>query len=126
MYKRNLQIISATFIMTVCMLIFVSSTRSGTANQSGDLSQILYPLAFINLLLGFCVAKYWRGDLAADASGIDLGKFLSRHIISLALIESCAIIGFVLTFTSGDQSAVRALGAATILTMLAIWPRTQQ
>ena len=126
MYKRNLQILSATFILTVCIFILVASTRSGKVDQSGDLSQILYPLAFINLLLGFCVAKYWRGDLAPDASGIELLKFLSRHVISLALIESCAIIGFVLTFTSGDQSAVQTLGAATILTMLAIWPRTQQ
>lgn len=123
MDKKIIHIISFAFVVTVAVLMFVASTRPPEEAAGSDLSQVLYPVALIELLLGVGIAKFWRGSLKPGAQGAEVSQFFTRHLVSLVLIESCAILGFAMTFMSGDQSPVRALGAASILGIIAVWPR---
>jgi len=71
-------------------------------------------LALGNLLAGVTVA------VTADPRS---AGYRARWVVSMALRETCGVLGAVLTLLGGDPSWALGLGGAAIVALLALRPR---
>jgi len=109
------RILSAVFIMTIFVLMMIGS--GAFIELEGDLEEVgpLIVLPILGLLFILVAPKI--SSFIADSR--------ARHIVFLVLVESGVIMGFALSFLSGQPHWVLGLGTLAILFYIAKWPKAQ-
>jgi len=75
----------------------------------------------------FRMQKATLKDSAGDMPPqVALARLLRARIIGLALAETAAILGLVLTLTTGDVRWSFILGLVSLASMAALWPRRRE
>jgi len=130
------RIITASFIMSVAMLIVVLTflkqpvtAETVSSGQPTFLAQILTIAGFVLLAFSTFLAKLIIPSddqkLRLLGPGSALGRLFITSIVRLALQEAGAIFGFVGSFLTGDFSYSLALGAGAIVLMGINWPKKE-
>lgn len=125
---KILQIVNGAFIASVAIYGAVAVTLvQQMQTPAGGADALILPFgvvaAFLTLgtpHLGKMLLKSGVGK--EPGSQARFQAFFTAFIICLALREVIAVLGLVLTISSGDINWMFAFGALSIVTMIAGWP----
>lgn len=135
---RVLNIICAALLASVLMYVAIAwfllaragLTPSGALNDLGIALYVLAAAAVVPLIVAPVVSKAVLRQAISrvenPASEKILDAYQSSVIIGMAMRESTAIIGLVITLLTGSLTWVTALAAASLLAMLTAWPRREK
>lgn len=117
------KIVHTVFIFSVLNLFFVASIFSKNSKNSVE-NYVLYIMCTIALFSAFLLPGIIIGFIKSAAKKNDKkpNKFI-LNLIRLSLFESCAIIGFLCTYFSGDTNWIYFLGTVSLVCMIVTFPK---
>jgi len=111
-------------------IFFVRSGQTFATAETPGLHGVLLGAAMLCAAggLGFfrMQTKPLFEDSRATSPELVLTRLLRARIVGLALAETAAILGLVLTLTTGNIRWSVALSLISLATMAALWPRRRQ
>lgn len=124
--ERRLRIVKYAFVVSCLMFFFVTLKIPAQAPHppARSLELILVALVLIELGLGFAARPFLARLVQANARGSRDAtapvQWMSTNLVSLAMIESCALFAVVLHFLGSSQKLVGSLFGCALLALL-IW-----
>jgi hypothetical protein len=119
MRTMKLSFIVAGFLIIYVMLKIPAAHLSRPANPTLEL--VIAAVAFINLVLGLLARRFFARFATTSRSGAKstpLSQWFSANVLSLALIESCLLFGFVLNRLGGSVRLVELLCGSAMIAFL--------
>ncbi len=123
--RGNQQILVISFAMLASTLLFALGHTVGMfplvePKEGAAVATTALSVVAIGML---CVAFFLRSVLLKVPSKNPRQQRFTAHIVSLALMETCAILGFVLTNSTGDTSHAHVFGGLAAGAMILVWPK---
>lgn len=81
-----------------------ADVATGEAEPGSEFVSVLFYAGLVLALAGLAV-----GHLSAPGAGAVGPALMQRHILSMALIESCALMGVMIHITQGDTPRARSM-----------------
>ena len=117
----------STIILTVLGTLLVNDFP---ANKNDEIAGILVSLGLIELILAQVLYRIIFQPKAGPDGQLEEDKVISSlftaTIISFAIIESSAIMGFLSSYFSGKTLWCQILGIAAFFSMFLLWPRASR
>jgi len=129
--SRQMQLLSAAFmgvclvLATVAWILLEGSGEPFEFSFSDPIVPILFALAIVQLALAPFLPRLLQNySQPAKSSKKALEQSLiSSHIIGLALRQTAAVFGFVLSILTNDPGWAMLLGALAAIAILFSWPK---
>ena len=116
----KLSFIVAGFLIIYVMLKIPAAHLSRPANPTLEL--VIAAVALNNLVLGLVArrffARFATNSSRSGAKSTPLSRWFSANVLSLALIESCLLFGFVLNRLGGSVRLVELLCGSAMIAFL--------
>lgn len=124
--ERTMRIMKYAFIVSVLLFIVVTMRIPSKAVHPPQniFEVIIVALALVNVALGFAarsfLGKLARANAGRAGNGAPLNQWMSANVVSLAMIESCALFAVVLHMLGSPARVVGMLFGCAIIAFF-VW-----
>ena len=124
-----MRVMKIVFIVSGVLFFFVALKLPNNASQppTSKIQLLLTVLALSNVVFGFNTRRIIRGAKGTSEdvpTSIQLKRWMSAGVVSLAFFESCILFGFVLHFLGAPFWRVELLFGVGLIAMLFWSPGT--
>jgi len=127
--------IALGMVLSVAVYVFVALLLVGKGQvfivpEGGSLRLVLVAAAVLSAAGGVGIFRTQRSALTGATHSLSpeeaLSRLLRARIVGLALAETAAIMGLVLTLTTAEMSWSYALSGLALGAMVLLWPKRRQ